>query len=105
MEKDIFEVILTILVIISFIVVIFMLLWKIFGKSPSDVGLLTAAVVGLTLYTIRTEYSRGKFEGEFREFKRSVGKGFVRVREDMGELKSSIGDVKKNLEEIRDLKK
>ena len=106
MKRDIIESILTILVIIVFIVIIFILLLKIFGKSPSDVGLLTAIVVGLILYTIRAEYSKGRFQGEFREFKRNVVESFVKIKEDSKELKGEFKEnINKVTDEIKELRK
>lgn len=98
MERDIIEDILTILVIISFLVAIFMLLWKIFGDSPTIIDFLTILVIGLVLYVFKAKYTRGKFEGRFNSFIYYTKEGFSKVKEDINNLRS---DMKESLSSIK----
>tara|TARA_Y100000310_G_C20157459_1_gene567521 strand:- start:217 stop:507 length:291 start_codon:yes stop_codon:yes gene_type:complete len=93
MKRDFVEDVLTISIIIVFLIVVLMLIWKLSGHSPTLLEMLSMVVVGLVLYTTKVEYSRGKFEGESNEFRRSVRESFDRVKEDMGELKSDVKEI------------
>ena len=103
MKKDIIENILTILVIIAFVIAIFMLLWKIFGDSPTIIDLLITLVGGILLYIFKIEYSRGKFEGQFESFMHSTKEGFGRVKEDInnlsGEMREGLSSIKTEIKE------
>lgn len=100
MKEDVIEKILTILVIIVFIIIVFMLLLKVLGKSPSITDLLIAVVVGLVLYTIRIEYSRGRFEGKIELFSEHTRDSFKKVKEDMNYLKQYFEE---NMQEIKSM--
>ena len=98
MARDIIEDILTILVIMSFLVAIFMLLWKIFGSSPTILDLIITLVAGLLFYVFKIEYSRGKFEGRFDTFTHYTKESFNRVKEDIHALRA---DMKENIAEVK----
>lgn len=101
MARDIIEDILTVLVIISFLVAIFMFFWKIFGNSPTIQDLIIALVAGLLFYMFKIEYSRGKFAGKFESFLNNTKQGFNRVREDIHnfrrEMNYELSHIKKEI--------
>lgn len=103
MAKDIIEDILTILVIISFLVAIFMLLWRIFGDSPTILDLIISILSGLLLYVFKIEYSRGKFEGKFETFVHYTKESFSRVKDDItnlrNEMKEGLSSIKTEIKE------
>ena len=79
--------VLNILLVIFFIGTVYMILWRIFGDSPTDfqviswvVGLFSIAV--FKLFTLSYNMNR-----EVGEIKIGVRSGFRRIKEDMQEIK------------------
>ena len=79
--------VLNILLVVFFIGTVYMILWRIFGDSPTDfqiiswvVGLFSVAV--FKLFTLSYNMNR-----EVGEIKIGVRSGFRRIKEDMQEIK------------------
>lgn len=98
MARDIIEDILTVSLIIVLFIIIFMLIWRIFGDSPTILDLITTMMVGLVLYIIKIENSRGKFKGRFETFVHYTKESFSRVKEDISNLRN---DIKENIKDIK----
>ena len=97
-KNDMISVFLDILVVIISIIVIYMLIKLLFGKSPTAIDIIGSLVGLLTVNALRVQYNLGNLDGKFGIFNQSVKEGFKRVREDMEALKESI---KENTEEIK----
>lgn len=76
-RKDIFNILFWILLII----VIILILWRIFGNSPSDLSIIVAA-----LFTILLKI--WVVSDEFKEFKHEVKFSFYRARKDIDSIKN-----------------
>lgn len=76
-----------ILIIILSITVIYMIILKIVGSSPTldQINLTLTALIGSALITIF--YKFGRFEGEIREFKKITLNTFSNIKEDLNKIK------------------
>ncbi len=104
--------VLNILILVFLIGTIYMILWKIFGDSPTDfqviswvVGLFGAAVFKLFTFTYSINREVGELKIGVRNGFGGVREGFRRVKEDIGSLKKDIGSLKEDIHEIKDLVK
>ncbi len=78
-RKDILEILFWILLII----VIILILWRIFGNSPSDLSILLASLLTILL-------KMWAISDELKEFKHEVKFSFHKVREDINSTNSKI---------------
>lgn len=82
--------ILNILLVVFFIGTVYMILWRIFGNSPTDfqviswvVGLFSVAVFKLFTFTYNLNREVG-------ELKIGIKSGFGRIKEDIQEIKKIV---------------
>ncbi len=86
-KADVIEVLLNILIIVISLIIIYMLIMLLLGESPGAIEIIGSLVGLLVVNEFKTAYLNGKFHGEFREFKRNVTESFIKIREDIKELK------------------
>lgn len=97
--------VINILLVMSFIIMMYFILWRIFGDSPTDFS-VTSSVLGfigmafLKIFTFIFVINR-----EVGELKIGVREGFRRIKEDIGSLKEDMNGVKKDIGEIKNLVK
>ena len=84
---------------IILVIVIYFLILKLLGKSPTMLQIISPLIIGLVFYVAKLGNDVSGIKGEFREFKGNVKESFVRVREDMGEMKK---DIRQDLKQIND---
>lgn len=102
--------ILNILLIIFLIGSISMILWKIFGNSPTDfqviswvVGLFSMVIFKLFIFTYNMNREVGELKTGVRSGFGSVREDFRRVKEDIEKMDNSLHKVMENVHEIKRL--
>lgn len=93
--------VLNILIVVFLIGTVYMILWRIFGNSPTDfqviswtVGLFSVAVFKLFTFTYNMNREVGELKIGVRSGFGSVREGFKRIKEDIGSLKKDIHEIK-----------
>ncbi len=81
-RKDILNLLFWILLII----VIILVLWRIFGNSPSDISILLASLLTLLL-------KMWAISDEIKDFKHEVKFSFYKVKEDADSIKDKMGKI------------
>ena len=104
--------VLNILLIIFFIGSIFMILWRIFGNSPTDfqviswvVGLFSVAVFKLFTFTYNMNREVGELKVGVKNGFGGIKESFRRVKEDIGRIDNSLHKVGDEVHEIKRLVK
>lgn len=97
MEK-ITNIIAQVIVWVVGIVVIYMIILKILGHSPS----YNVIIVALMVLIAGKVYHHGFELGALREFRKTVVDSFQRVKEDIGDLREDIKEVNKTVKRIED---
>lgn len=96
------ELILNFIIIIAQLIVIYMFIDFLFGNSPDLIDLIGSLVVALVVNAFRVQGNLGNLNGKFEVFSHNVKGNFIRVREDIQEVK---GDIKENTKELGEIKK
>ena len=110
--EDFFDMFFEILIWISFIIVCFMLLWKIFGNSPAESQIIYAITSGVFVYLIGFSLKAGKFAGKVEEFmsnaklfmgetKESFRRFEIETKEAIGKMNRNILELKADLKQVR----
>ncbi len=90
MKKDYIEITLTSITIVFALLVIFLLLWKLLGSSPTIEEITLGLTTILASWLINLSYKFGKSEGQQNQFEKNVKDSFERVREDLKEIKQKL---------------
>ena len=83
-RKDILNALFWILLVIGIILV----LWRIFGNSPSDLEIILTFILMLM-------FKLFALGGELKDFKHEVRFSFYKVKKDMGNIKNKIETIEK----------
>ena len=94
MKRDIISNLLTIAIIVTLVIAIYIGLQILFGNSPSLLDLIIAFIVGLVFNAGKMWYDFGTFKGESREFRANVRDSFLRNRADIKEIKEDVKEIK-----------
>jgi len=101
-RAEMVELILNFIIIIAQLIVIYMFIDFLFGNSPDLIDLIGSLVVALVVNAFRVQGNLGNLNGKFEVFSHNVKGNFIRVREDIQEVK---GDIKENTKELGEIKK
>lgn len=92
-ENKIIEWILTAVFLILSVFGIILLVWSLVGDSPTEIQTLSAFVGIILSYLIIANFKVGIFMGEMRKFKETTKNSFVRIRDDMDEIKEKLDSI------------
>lgn len=90
MKKDYIEITLTSITVIFALLVIFLLLWKLLGSSPTIEEITLGLTTILASWLINLSYKFGKSEGQQNQFEKNVKESFARIRDDLTEIKQKL---------------
>ena len=90
MKKDFIEITLTSITVAFALLVIFLLLWKLLGNSPTIGEITLGLTTILASWLINLSYKFGKSEGRQNQFEKNVRDSFERIREDLTEIKQKL---------------
>jgi len=90
MKKDYIEITLTSITVAFALLVIFLLLWKLLGSSPTIEEITLGLTAILVSWLINLSYKFGKSEGQQNQFEKNVKDSFQRIREDLIEIKQKL---------------
>ena len=90
MKKDYIEITLTSITVAFALLVIFLLLWKLLGSSPTIEEITLGLTAILASWLINLSYKFGKSEGQQNQFEKNVKDSFQRIREDLIEIKQKL---------------
>lgn len=87
-----------VLIVILFLLSVYLILTRIFGRSATDlaIGVSLFTFLGILIYqnNINTTNHIIKLNREFGEFKIKTINSFDKLKEDLGEIKDKIGRLK-----------
>jgi len=89
-QNKIFSFVITALFIIFAIILIVQIVLKLTGHSPTDTQIIYMALGAIISYLLVMSYNMGTFVGEMKEFTKVTKKSFVKLKEDVSELKREI---------------
>jgi len=90
MKKDYIEIGLTIIAVFFTLFAIFLLLWKLFGDSPTTEELSSGVITAIGSWLIILTYRMGRMEGKTNQLEKNMRDSFERVREDLQEIKQKL---------------
>tara|TARA_Y100000310_G_scaffold342049_1_gene443521 strand:+ start:3067 stop:3468 length:402 start_codon:yes stop_codon:yes gene_type:complete len=97
MKKDKIEITLMVLVGISFLFAVFLMLWKLFGNSPTSGEITLGLIILCGTWLLSLTYKFGQFQGRSVQFEKNVGNSFERVKDDFKEIKEDLKEIKSKL--------
>lgn len=82
------------------LIIIYFLVLKLIGRSPTALQIVYSLVIGLTFFVFKLGVDVGGLKGEFKEFKSNAKESFARVGDEFNEIKMDLKDMKTEIKEI-----
>lgn len=92
MTKNTVERTLLALTILFTILATVMVLWKLFGNSPTSEQLTWSLFAVIAAWLFSLTYKIGVFEGKYAQSDMNMKESFARVREDLSEIKKELSE-------------
>ncbi len=73
-----------------------MVLWKLLGNSPTLEQLTFSLLMVMAAWLFSLTYKQGIFEGRYIQLDANMKDSFVRVREDLSEIRKELGELRQS---------